>query len=65
MAIYPKKKKKKVLGYSLVELGNHVYEFVMGDRFHPQGEEIYAMLAEITKRLKIGRLCSPYSKCAS
>ncbi|KAK6240363.1 Pentatricopeptide repeat - like 10 [Theobroma cacao] len=44
---------KKVPGYSLVELGNHVYEFVMGDRSHPQSEEIYAMLAEITKRLRL------------
>ncbi|XWS40448.1 hypothetical protein CRYUN_Cryun18bG0141100 [Craigia yunnanensis] len=44
---------KKVPGYSLVELGNHVYEFVMGDRSHPQSEEIYAMLAETTKRLKL------------
>ncbi|XVE67530.1 hypothetical protein DITRI_Ditri08aG0168300 [Diplodiscus trichospermus] len=44
---------KKVPGYSLVELGNHVYEFVMGDRSHSQSEEIYAMLAELTKRLKL------------
>ncbi|XWS67425.1 hypothetical protein CRYUN_Cryun04dG0005500 [Craigia yunnanensis] len=44
---------KKIPGYSLVELGNHVYEFVMGDRSHPQSEEIYAMLVEITKRLKL------------
>ncbi|XVF68369.1 hypothetical protein PTKIN_Ptkin10aG0199900 [Pterospermum kingtungense] len=44
---------KKIPGYSLVEVGNHVYEFVMGDRSHPQSEEIYVMLAEITKRLKL------------
>ncbi|XP_022762651.1 pentatricopeptide repeat-containing protein At4g21065 [Durio zibethinus] len=44
---------KKVPGYSLVELGNHVYEFLMGDRTHPHSEEIFAMLAEITKRLKL------------
>ncbi|XVF00502.1 hypothetical protein REPUB_Repub04eG0006600 [Reevesia pubescens] len=44
---------KKVPGYSLVELGNHVHEFLMGDRSHPQSEEIYSMLAEITRRLKL------------
>ncbi|XP_012436555.1 pentatricopeptide repeat-containing protein At4g21065 [Gossypium raimondii] len=44
---------KKIPGYSLVEFGNHVYEFLMGDRSHPQSDQIYAMLAEITKRLRL------------
>ncbi|XP_059668702.1 pentatricopeptide repeat-containing protein At4g21065-like [Cornus florida] len=44
---------KKTPGYSLVELGNCVHEFVMGDRSHFQSEEIYAMLAEMTKLLKL------------
>lgn len=44
---------KKVPGRSLVELGNNVYEFVMGDRSHSQSEEIYAMLAKITKLLRL------------
>ncbi|CAL5412550.1 unnamed protein product [Camellia sinensis] len=44
---------KKTPGYSLVELGNRVYEFVMGDRSHSQSEDIYAMLGEITKKLKL------------
>ncbi|KAM7530441.1 hypothetical protein LguiB_033851 [Lonicera macranthoides] len=44
---------KKVPGHSLVELGNCVYEFVMGDRSHSQSEDIYAMLAEITKLLRL------------
>ncbi|KAJ0018328.1 hypothetical protein Pint_11042 [Pistacia integerrima] len=43
---------KKIPGHSFVELGNHVHEFYMGDRSHPQNEEIYAMLVEITKKLK-------------
>lgn len=44
---------KKTPGHSLVELGNCFYEFVMGDRSHPQSEEIYVKLAEITKLLKL------------
>jgi len=44
---------RKTPGYSLVELGNKVYEFTMGDRSQPQSEDIYAMLAEITKLLKL------------
>lgn len=44
---------KKMPGQSIVELGNDVHEFYMGDRSHPQKEEIYAMLAEINKKLKL------------
>lgn len=44
---------RKTPGFSLVELRNRVYEFVMGDRSHPQSEETYAKLAEITKLLKL------------
>lgn len=44
---------RKTPGYSLVELGNKVYEFTMGDRSQPQSEDIYAMLSEITKLLKL------------
>ncbi|KAF3976422.1 hypothetical protein CMV_000394 [Castanea mollissima] len=44
---------RKTPGYSLVELGNGVYEFTMGDSSHPQSKDIYAMLAEITKLLKL------------
>ncbi|KAL4653449.1 hypothetical protein ACB092_01G304200 [Castanea dentata] len=44
---------RKTPGYSLVELGNRVYEFTMGDSSHPQSKDIYAMLAEITKLLKL------------
>lgn len=44
---------KKTPGYSLVELGNRVFVFVMGDRSHPRSADIYAMLGEITKLLKL------------
>ncbi|KAL0303623.1 UNVERIFIED_CONTAM: Pentatricopeptide repeat-containing protein [Sesamum radiatum] len=44
---------KKVPGFSLVELGNRIHEFVMGDKSHPQTEAIYAMLSEMTRLLKL------------
>ncbi|KAM7270580.1 hypothetical protein ACFE04_029794 [Oxalis oulophora] len=44
---------KKIPGFSLVELGNRFYEFVMGDRSHPQAEQIYEKLMEITKKLRL------------
>ncbi|CAD6221218.1 unnamed protein product [Miscanthus lutarioriparius] len=43
---------RKNPGHSLVELRNYVYEFVMGDRSHPESEQIYQMLAEIADRLR-------------
>ncbi|KAK9146200.1 hypothetical protein Sjap_006103 [Stephania japonica] len=44
---------KKTPGHSLVELRNCVHEFVMGDKSHPQSKEIYEMLDEVMKRLKL------------
>lgn len=44
---------KKVPGFSLVELGNCVHEFVMGDTSHAQTEAIYAMLSEMTRLLRL------------
>ncbi|PAN09469.1 hypothetical protein PAHAL_2G025600 [Panicum hallii] len=43
---------RKNPGRSLVELRNSVYEFVMGDRSHPESEQIYKMLAQIAERLR-------------
>jgi pentatricopeptide repeat protein len=43
---------RKNPGRSLVELRNSVYEFVMGDRSHPESEQIYKMLAQIAGRLR-------------
>ncbi|PKA66028.1 Pentatricopeptide repeat-containing protein [Apostasia shenzhenica] len=42
---------QKTPGHSLVELGNRVHDFVMGDRAHPDADLIYEKLEEITKRL--------------
>lgn len=44
---------QKSPGHSLVELGNHVYQFTMGDTSHPQSEDIYVKLIEITKLLRL------------
>ncbi|KAK1627223.1 hypothetical protein QYE76_001538 [Lolium multiflorum] len=43
---------RKNPGHSLVELRNSLYEFVMGDRSHPESEQIYQMLAQIAERLR-------------
>jgi len=43
---------RKNPGRSLVELRNSVYEFVMGDRSHPESEQIFQMLADIADRLR-------------
>ncbi|GFQ04079.1 pentatricopeptide repeat-containing protein at4g21065 [Phtheirospermum japonicum] len=45
---------KKVPGHSLVELANRTHEFVMGDKSHPQTKDIYAMLSEMTRLLRLG-----------
>ncbi|KAG8100746.1 hypothetical protein GUJ93_ZPchr0013g34573 [Zizania palustris] len=47
-----KNRVRKNPGHSLVELRNSVYEFVMGDRSHPESEQIYQMLSDITERLR-------------
>ncbi|KAL6880554.1 hypothetical protein ACP4OV_012119 [Aristida adscensionis] len=47
-----KNRVRKNPGRSLVELRNSVYEFVMGDRSHPESEQIYQMLAEIAEKLR-------------
>ncbi|CAL5183706.1 unnamed protein product [Lathyrus oleraceus] len=43
----------KTPGYSLVELGNRVFEFTMGDRSHPRSQDVYALLEKITELLKL------------
>uniref|UniRef100_A0A7N0SWG8 DYW domain-containing protein n=1 Tax=Kalanchoe fedtschenkoi TaxID=63787 RepID=A0A7N0SWG8_KALFE len=44
---------RKSPGHSYVELGNSVHEFVMGDKSHVRSDEIYKMLEEIKKVLKV------------
>nr|TKS16513.1 hypothetical protein D5086_0000022470 [Populus alba] len=48
---------RKTPGKSLVELGNHVHEFVMGDWTHPQSKTINEILVDIAKKLKLAGLC--------
>ncbi|CAA6657882.1 unnamed protein product [Spirodela intermedia] len=43
---------KKTPGHTVVELGNNVHEFVMGDRSHPESDAIYGFLEEIAVRLR-------------
>lgn len=44
---------KKVPGCSLVELAGVLHEFLVGDDSHPETREIYKMLDEIMKKLKM------------
>lgn len=44
---------QKSPGHSLVELGNRVYQFVMGDMSHERSEEIYVKLREMNKLLRL------------
>lgn len=43
---------KKETGYSWIEIKKSVYTFVAGDRSHPQSEEIYAMIDNLTSQMK-------------
>ncbi|KAK2992621.1 hypothetical protein RJ640_015977 [Escallonia rubra] len=55
--ILKKRHFKKIPGCSRIELEGTVHEFVVGDRFHPQVEEIYATL-NITSTLNSEVTCS-------
>ncbi|OMO81938.1 hypothetical protein COLO4_23342 [Corchorus olitorius] len=44
---------KKLPGCSSVEMGGVLHEFFVGDDTHPESKEIYTMLDEIMKRLKM------------
>ncbi|XP_057865522.1 pentatricopeptide repeat-containing protein At2g13600 [Cryptomeria japonica] len=43
---------KKAPAFSWIEVKNQVHSFVIGDRSHPQTEEIYAMVEKLTKLMK-------------
>ncbi|KAK3404981.1 putative pentatricopeptide repeat-containing protein At3g08820 isoform X1 [Eucalyptus grandis] len=45
---------QKVPGYSWIEVGGIVHEFLVGDESHPMSKEIYAKLEELAKELKAG-----------
>ncbi|XP_020107288.1 pentatricopeptide repeat-containing protein At2g33760-like [Ananas comosus] len=42
----------KEQGFSLIEFNSQVYKFGVGDRSHPQSEEIYAYLEELIASMK-------------
>ncbi|XP_027124873.2 putative pentatricopeptide repeat-containing protein At3g15930 [Coffea arabica] len=44
---------KKTPGCSLIEMNGGVHEFVAGDTSHPQSQEIYLKLEEMTENLKL------------
>ncbi|KAK6917117.1 DYW domain [Dillenia turbinata] len=44
---------RKTPGHGLVELGNCVYDFIMGDSSHSESKKIYEKLEEITSLLKL------------
>ncbi|XP_031504202.1 pentatricopeptide repeat-containing protein At4g21065-like [Nymphaea colorata] len=44
---------KKTPGCTLIELNNSIHEFVAGDKSHPESREIYKMLDEMGKKLKM------------
>ncbi|XP_058075686.1 pentatricopeptide repeat-containing protein At1g08070, chloroplastic [Magnolia sinica] len=44
---------KKEPGCTSIEVGSTVHEFLVGDRVHPQSDDIYEMLEEIDKLLEL------------
>ncbi|KAI0509861.1 hypothetical protein KFK09_010458 [Dendrobium nobile] len=48
-----KQKVTKTPGCSWIEVDYSVHEFFMGDRSHPQTNEIYAMIAELRKKMRL------------
>ncbi|XP_059651202.1 pentatricopeptide repeat-containing protein At5g08510 [Cornus florida] len=43
----------KAAGYSFIEEGGQIHKFIVEDRSHPRSHEIYALLDEISIRLKL------------
>ncbi|WOL06097.1 hypothetical protein Cni_G14829 [Canna indica] len=43
---------KREAGCSVIEVANRVWEFVSGDRFHPECESIYEVLGELLLQIK-------------
>ncbi|XP_043688952.1 pentatricopeptide repeat-containing protein At5g66520-like [Telopea speciosissima] len=44
---------KKETGCSFIELDGNIHEFIVGDTNHPQSREIYGMLGELKRELKM------------
>ncbi|XP_057496424.1 pentatricopeptide repeat-containing protein At5g08510 [Actinidia eriantha] len=43
----------KAAGYSFIEEGGKIHKFIVEDRTHPQSFEIYALLDEVSTRVKL------------
>ncbi|XP_011624979.1 pentatricopeptide repeat-containing protein At1g08070, chloroplastic-like [Amborella trichopoda] len=46
----------KTPGYSWIEVGGVIYEFLVGDRSHPQSHEIYSVLGGLAVNMGLGVL---------
>ncbi|XP_058082773.1 pentatricopeptide repeat-containing protein At5g15340, mitochondrial [Magnolia sinica] len=44
---------RKVPGMSFIHVGGQVHRFTAGDKMHPQTQDVYSMLDEITRRLRL------------
>ncbi|XP_058108628.1 pentatricopeptide repeat-containing protein At2g33760-like [Magnolia sinica] len=44
---------KKTPGWTWIEIDNKTHQFSVGDRIHPQSEEIYRMLESLRKKLEM------------
>lgn len=47
------KQHRKSAGYSIIELDGYMHKFLVEDKSHPRFEEIYALLDEITMRMRL------------
>jgi pentatricopeptide repeat protein len=48
-----KRELKKTPGYSFIEVNNRTHAFVVGDRSHPQSEQIYALLENLAGQMEV------------
>ncbi|KAH0459261.1 hypothetical protein IEQ34_012075 [Dendrobium chrysotoxum] len=44
---------KKTPGWTWIEINNKIYQFIVGDKSHPQFKEIYEMLKLLVERLEL------------
>lgn len=43
----------KAAGYSFIEEGGQIHQFIVEDKSHPKSDEIYSLLEEISTRMKL------------
>ncbi|CBI40590.3 unnamed protein product, partial [Vitis vinifera] len=43
----------KAAGYSFIEEGGHIHKFIVEDRSHSRSDEIYALLDEVSMKMKL------------